>query len=288
MIEHWIVYSVVCSVSNSLQGAFIKHLLRKIDRHLVTWSVFAFSVPFMVFFLFLSGLPQVKPLFFPALAASLIINAVAFPLYIRALQLSPLSLTIPFLAFTPLFLVLTGWFLLGELPSSSGITGILLIAAGAYVINLEKIGEGLLSPFKNICKERGSLLMLLVAALWALSASFDKVAVLSSSPRFYTTSFHVLFPFLYLLFVSPKRVSFKQTVPNFWPLLLLGALEASLSISQMHAIQTGLASYVIAIKRSGLILSIILGIVFFRERMFGIRLVGGGLMATGVFFILLR
>lgn len=55
----------------------------------------------------------------------------------------------------------------------------------------------------------------------------------------------------------------------------------------LYAIQTGLVSCVIAIKRAGLLFSIVIGVVFFRERRFGIRLIGGGLMASGVFFILL-
>lgn len=241
----------------------------------------------MVILLLASDSPPIRLSFFPALAGALVVNAVAFPLYVKALQLSPLSLTIPFLAFTPLFLILTGWLILGELPTGSGIAGIALIVAGAYSINLEKVREGLLSPFRNIYKERGSFLMLLVAALWALSASIDKVGVLSSSPGFYTSSFHILFPFLYLLVVAPERIDFKNTIPNFWLLLLLGTLEVWLALSQMQAIKTGLVSYVIAIKRGGLLFSIVLGVVVFRERMFGIRLVGGILMATGVFFILL-
>jgi len=287
MLEHWIVYSLVCSLLNCLQGAFVKHLAMKLNRYLVTWSIFAFSVPFMVILLVVTGVPPVKPSFFPALAGALLTNALAFTLYVRALQVSPLSLTIPFLSFTPFFLILTGRLILGELPTPMGIVGIVLIIGGAYSINLERAGQGLLSPFKNIYQERGSLLMLVTAALWSLSSTMDKAGVLSSSPAFYTISFHIFLPFLYIALLSPQEIGLKDTVPNFWPLLLLGGLQMGVALSQMHAIEIGLVSYVIAVKRGGLLFSIVLGALFFRERMFAVRFIGGALMATGVFFIVL-
>lgn len=37
--------------------------------------------------------------------------------YQRALQLSPMSLSVPYLAFTPMLLLVTSYFLLGEVPS---------------------------------------------------------------------------------------------------------------------------------------------------------------------------
>lgn len=50
----------------------------------------------------------------------------------------------------------------------------------------------------------------------------------------------------------------------------------------MSALELTLASYVIAIERAGMVVSVILGYVVFKERHVLTRLVGAALTATGV------
>jgi len=238
--------------------------------------------------LWVDGLPRVQPSFWPALAVTLCVNLLAFTLYVRAIKLSPLSLTFPFLAFTPLFLVLTGYVALGELPDALGVVGILFIVVGAYVLNLDKLKEGFLAPARNVARERGSLLMLIVAALWAISAAADKVALLSSSPFFFLVIFHLLFPVFYFPVLWVKaRGQGRQVVRQAPALLVFAFLGALMVLFQMTAIRMTLVSYVIAIKRAGVLFSILLGYFFFGERHLKIRLAGALLMVGGVCCILL-
>ena len=58
-------------------------------------------------------------------------------LYMRAIRESPLSLTLPYLAFTPVFNILTGYIFLGEQVSSAGMAGIVLVVCGAWLLNLD-------------------------------------------------------------------------------------------------------------------------------------------------------
>ena len=44
-------------------------------------------------------------------------------MYQRAVAVSPLSLTVPYLAFTPVLLLLTSYLINGELPNRSGTLG---------------------------------------------------------------------------------------------------------------------------------------------------------------------
>ena len=60
--------------------------------------------------------------------------------YLKAIQVSPLGLTMPFLAFTPLFVIGTAWLFLGEVPSAAGVGGVVLVVAGAYALNLHQAG----------------------------------------------------------------------------------------------------------------------------------------------------
>lgn len=284
----WILLALLCSLFNALQGAHGKRILGHIDPYVVTWAMFPYALPLLILALWAAGLPSVKPSFWPALAVTLAVNLLAFTLYVRAIKLSPLSLTFPFLAFTPLFLVVTGSIALGELPDTLGIVGIVLIVVGAYVLNLDRLREGFLGPVRSIARERGSLLMLIVAALWAISATADKVALLNSSPFFFLVIFHLLFPVLYFPILRVKAIGRTRQLLSEAPALLAFAfLGALMLLFQMPAIRLTLVSYVIAIKRAGMIFSILLGYFFFGERQLKVRLAGASLMVAGVGCILL-
>ncbi len=284
----WILLALMCSLLNALQGAHGKRMLDRVDPYVATWAMFAYAIPILLAALGIDGLPAVKAAFWPALAVTLGVNLLAVTLYVKAIKLSPLSLTFPFLALTPLFLLLTGYVALREMPDSQGIVGIILIVIGAYVLNLEKFREGILGPARNIARERGSLLMIVVAALWSISAAADKVALLSSSPFFFLAAFYLLFPLLYLPVLRLKARARQRQLREEAPALLLFALLGALMILfQMTALKLTLASYVIAFKRAGMFFSILLGILFFGERHVKARLGGAMLMLAGVCCILL-
>eukprot|EP00798_Chlamydomonas_sp_ICE-L_P008149 gene8149-1402_t len=61
-------------------------------------------------------------------------------LYQRALHLSPLSLTIPYLSFTPAFLIVTAFIFVGEVPSPSGVAGVSIVACGGYLLSSRTTG----------------------------------------------------------------------------------------------------------------------------------------------------
>eukprot|EP00878_Enallax_costatus_P006571 GHUV01006889.1.p1 GENE.GHUV01006889.1~~GHUV01006889.1.p1 ORF type:complete len:545 (+),score=161.78 GHUV01006889.1:647-2281(+) len=58
-------------------------------------------------------------------------------LYQRALSIAPLSLTVPYLAFTPAFVVLISpFFLAGEVPSPLGMLGVFVVSISGYMLGL--------------------------------------------------------------------------------------------------------------------------------------------------------
>ena len=56
----------------------------------------------------------------------ILLNVAANLLFLHAVRVSPLSLTIPFLSFTPVFSALSASVLLGEWPSGSALLGIVM------------------------------------------------------------------------------------------------------------------------------------------------------------------
>ena len=112
--------------------------------------------PFLFIELIIVPWPKLDMTFWACLAIGLSREFATFLSYMRAIKVSPLSLTIPFLAFTLAFVMLTGYLLLGETLDTWGILGIALIVAGSYVLNLSKMKDEWLNPWKAIFKEQGS------------------------------------------------------------------------------------------------------------------------------------
>jgi len=279
----WVLLSIVTAVFFALSSGQAKALSRRSHDYLVTWAMMVLGVPITAVVLVLQGIPEIKDGFLLAAMISILLNTVAVTLQVKALRLSPLSLTMPFVAFTPLFMLVTSSFILGEFPTGKGLAGVLLIVAGAYSINLDHIKRGgLTAPIRAIASEPGSRLMLAVAAIWSVAAAYDKVATVASSPAFYTTFFGVVYGVIYLplMIIGVRRSKTpRREVPG---LFLLGALSAVMILSQMTAIEMTIASYVIAIKRAGLVLSVFLGYFFFKERHLRTRFAGAALMTLGV------
>jgi len=73
--------------------------------------------------------------YWPPAVASMSMNALANVLFMRSVQLSPLSRTVPFLSLTPVFSALVAMPLLAEIPGPMHWAGILLVVLGAMVLN---------------------------------------------------------------------------------------------------------------------------------------------------------
>jgi len=182
----WVPIAVVTAVGFAASNSYAKALSDRAHLYVVTWCLIALSAPWSGLLLLRQGVPTIGNEFLLAALVSVAVNMVAVTLQVRALSLSPLSLTVPFLAFTPLFMLLPSWVVLRETPDALGLTGILLIVAGGYAMHIDKVAGGPLAPIRAIAKEKGSVLMLAVAAMWSISAVFDKVATLASSPACYS------------------------------------------------------------------------------------------------------
>ncbi len=284
----WVPIAIVTAVGFAASGSYAKALSGRAHVYVVTWGMLALSLPLSALFLLRQGMPPIGDEFLKAALISVAVNMVGTTLHVKALSLSPLSLTMPFLAFTPLFMLVPSWVVLKEAPDALGITGIALIVVGGYAMHLDKIRGGFLAPLRAIASEKGSLLMLLVAAIWSISAVYDKVATVASSPSFYTTFFAAAFGLCYLpflLFGLKKQRVQPGTVPR---LFLLGLFVAVMILSQFTALQMTVASYVISIKRAGMVLSVVFGYWFFKEKHLRARLTGAALMTLGVVVLSLQ
>ena len=101
----WIILSIFTAFFYAAEGSWSKKITRTVSSYTTTWSVFTFGIPLILIPVIFTGIPQIKPAFYWSLPAALVLNMVAFTLYIYALKISPLNMTYPFLSFTPVFLI---------------------------------------------------------------------------------------------------------------------------------------------------------------------------------------
>ncbi|MDP4038617.1 MAG: EamA family transporter [bacterium] len=112
---------------------------------------------------------------------------IALILYTNSIKITPLSLSLPILAFTPGIILITSIFINHELPSIVGILGLILIIIGSYLLNFDYLDKDLLFPFKQLVKNKGILMMFGVTVIWGFNNSIHRFAISLSNPWFYTS-----------------------------------------------------------------------------------------------------
>ncbi len=284
----WLVFAFLTAFFESMKDVFSKKSLKNIDEYVVAWSLRFFALLLLLPLLFFVEIPKIGEQFWFALFVSGILNSIATILYMKAIKFSELSLTVPMVAFTPLFLLITSPLILGEFPGVFGLAGVLLIVLGSYVLNIKEKRNGYLAPFKALLRERGPRLMLTVAFIWSICGNFDKIGVLNSSPVLWSiviNAFIALCMLPVLFFKS--RGNIKQIPANLPGLLPIGLFGGLMYICQMTAFSLTLVAYVISIKRLSVVLGVVFGGLIFKEEKIKERLLGAAIMVLGVLFIAL-
>lgn len=305
----WVALALVTAVFTALRDTASKEATRGVDS--VTVALGIAIVPALgIGAIVLAGDPAMPTTgFLLALAISGGINVVATPLVVYALRRSDMSLVAPLTSLTPLFMVPIAGLALGEWPSPLGVTGVLVIVAGAYLLNVSDRTAGPLAPILALARDPGARAMLAVAFLWSISATFDKVGTQASSPLLWAAALHAVVAVTLAPLAARNRLRRRRdsvpsttvpTAPAATPaatptvrrrisppvaVLLAGAFTAVAAAAQMTALTMTLAAYVIAVKRTSTLFGVLLGAALFAETRTRERLLGAAIMLAG--FVLL-
>lgn len=286
----WFYLSLASAIALSTSDVLSKHALKDAEDITVAWARWGVASPLLSFLLFFIDIPKPDATFWLITLAAIPLEIAAILLYMQAIRVSPLSLTVPFLALTPVFLIVTSFLILGELPDRSGIIGIMLVACGAYLLNLKGKGKGkgVLAPIKAMAMEKGSILMIIVAFIYSITSTMGKIAVLHSSPVFFAIVYTNLLSFILLAVAMRRRDKFFREL-KVRPLLfiMIGLSCGIMMICHFSAIQLIEVSYMISVKRTSMVFSVLLGWILFKEKNIRERLFGSVLMIAGVILIAL-
>lgn len=286
----WFFPALGTAFFSASMAALVKKKFGDISPFELTAFPLAYSLPFFGVYLLLAEVPVFQPQFWLNLAVMVPLTAVGFLLNMRAVAVSPLSKTMPFMALTPAVVIFTGFFYLGELPTAGGTIGILTIVAGGYILNLDGIkSDGLLGPFKAIGREPGTRLMLIAAVIWGFCAVIGKKLVLLSSV-FYggllAFFIHNACLVAFLIIIGKVRPSIFIKRPGAG--LLAGTLLFADIACHFLSVSMITTAYMIAVKRLNGLFAVLYGGWLFKEDHMLLRIIGSALMAAGAALIVLR
>ena len=270
--------------------ALAKKAVQHENEYLVAWFRLLFSLPVLVIILAVTPWPPLDTDFYLAFFIALPVELITIVLYIKALKLSPLSLTVPFLALTPVFLVSVSYLILGEKVSLEGAAGIMLIAMGSYFLNINTIRKGLVEPLRSIVREKGALLMIGVALLYSVTSSMGKMAITHSSPLFFAATYYIALNISYIPIAVWKGGSSLYDFVRqgrFRRLVLPGLFYALMVVTHMEAMKLTKVAYMVSVKRTSLLMGVLYGYFMFREENIRGRLFGAVLMFIGFVLVVL-
>lgn len=290
---HWFPLALVCALTLGAADALTKHHFR--DYRGWELVLLRFAVPGVLLLPLAIAHPipaSVPPAFWGGMLVLVPLELVAMWLYMRAIRDSPLYLTLPYLAFTPVFNVLTGYLLLGETISTRGFAGILLVVLGAWLLNLNQSARGFLrswfDPLRAVAHESGARTMLIVALIYSVTSALGKQVMQYATPESFGAFYFVVLGGVVLVATvvfRPRGLGVLVRRPL--PLLLVGVLMAVMVVTHFIAIAGVEVAYFLAVKRSSLIFGIVFAMILFHERPARRHLYASLLMIGGVALILL-
>lgn len=277
----WAILSVLSGLGDAIEFALMKKL-KGISSSIVVWVQYAFALPFLAVLLYFNYPQKINNnVYWIAILNGLLLIVTTYLLF-KATKISDLSVSMPMLSVTPLFLIFTSYFMVNELPTFYGLIGIFLIVIGAYAMHVKDYKMGFFYPFRELFKNKGSLYVLVVAFLFSIAANLGKIGILNSSPIFYSFAVYL---FVSIVMIPLVTINFNKKIKeirsNLEYLALLGISSGFMMVASAYAMLIAIVPYVISLKRSSAIFAIFFGYFYFNEKNIKNALIGTFIMLVG-------
>ncbi len=287
----WFTLALICAIALASADTLTKRY--QSDYLTLEIVLLRFSLPGLLLIpvLWMTGIPVLTGEFLSLVAIMLPCEILAMLLYMKAIRDHPLALTLPYLSFTPVIITVCAFIFLGERVTGLGLTGILLVVGGSYLLNLEKAtagtgGPDLLGPFRAAVTNRGSQLMLLVAGLYSITAVLGKSALQHVPPLFFAAFYFVLLgAACVVLALIWRPASLRGCLRRPAVALIIAGLMIVMVVTHFLALERVETAYMITVKRTSLLFGILYGAWLFGERHLPQHMIAGMLMVLGIFLI---
>jgi drug/metabolite transporter (DMT)-like permease len=218
----------------------------------------------------------------PVLLLSTGLVTVSILLYYRSLQVGSISVIAPLFGFTPVFMLGTGYLFFHHLPAVRVIAGVLLILLGSLQAHWKRTMRTPAAAVVTFLREKGVGTMLTACLLLSVTNLLDKWLVTHMDALSYAWLYAVMCAlFTSCLLLIPGTAGFSPA-GNRRRILLASLLDTTVLLLHFASLQYIDAVVTVAIKRSGMVLSVIAGSFFFGERNARQRLAAACVVLMGV------
>jgi len=286
LIELGIILATLVALMTGLKSVYQRLNAVDTDEFVTAWASRFFGVPVLLVAIFYRGIPELSVKYFLISLPYGFVVALASVLIAKAYKASDASIVTPMFALSPVLVLFTSFFILGEVPDLKGIIGVLIIAFGAYILKAQE-ADGFLDPFRKLWDERGVQIILLVIILYSVTANIDKIMVGISSPVMWPLTTYILSSIIMMPLMMKRSQNWRKEVKTDWkPLMILGVLSGGSIILQMAALELTLVSYVVSIKRLSIPITVLLSYFILSEKKdFKERIIGSTVMIIGALLI---
>ena len=201
----------------------------------------------------------------PTVVIGLLFYPVNTFLYLQAIKYGELSKVMPVQNLGPAVALLLAFITIGERPALLNSIGMVIIMSGLYILNIN--GRMLHNPLRALLRERSSFYMFCSVICVGLAAVLDKVAIAVSNPAYYSFVSTIV-GVVVLMIVA--RLSGVREIPRrkkITVLCVMGTLQGVACTAYLAALSLGPVAYVASVKSSNTLLSVMVGILYFKERL---------------------
>ena len=257
------------------------------DKQIFLWlySLFAllFFAPLFFYFLYRVGIN--KPIAYAWCAGSGFIHFLYWLFLTSAYKEGDLSHVYPIMRSSPALVLVIAILFLGEQVSFQGVSGILLVAAGVYIINLKQIsGNELLAPVKSLARDRSTQFAFLTLISVACYSVADKMAVEYIHPILFAF-FHLFFGMCYytpyIVFTKTAVEIKKEWHSGPGRIILSGVIGIVGYALILVAFTIERVSYIVSLRQISIVFAVLMGGHFLKEKHRGIRLTGALIIFVG-------
>ena len=262
----WLALALAAALFQVLRNTAMKRLGHALDEYINVWGRFTFLLPFALLACVVGGFPTLEPGFVGWCALFGICQTLSTLALSKALKLSEISLVTALWKVSLLVLLGMAWVTIGEHPSGLGVAGVLLSAAGVYLLNVHRARIGFWQPLVVLVSDRGQRYTLLAALLYAPSVITIKQAVLASNAAMGTLGGYLAASLIMTPVAVTTSARHFPRLPRYWKeFVALGLFAALTTISQGHAYTLTLSSYVEAVKQVEILFAMGIGVLAFGE-----------------------
>jgi drug/metabolite transporter (DMT)-like permease len=281
----WIVLAVMSGLGDSFRDVWSKKISSEVPQQLITWAFSVYSLPFLLVYCWGDYLPKIDLQSGLAILAGVVLHCFGGIYLVKALASSDISLTIPMVAFTPVWLLIFGPLVGEDRPTTLGVVGAVLVVVGSYLMKAPRGIKNVFAPFISLLRDKGPRIMLGLSMLWCVTALIDRTFAHQVGMKQYALMQMIGIVIAQGIVFWKQGIPFKFVITKAKILAPVGVFNALSFIPYLTALAIAPAYYVVSGKRTSILFSVLLGAIVFKEKKAEKRLGAALIMFVGVILI---